>query len=191
MSWLHDKTHEMLDRINEAKRLKAFPFFRPFENLGPRVKVGSGSYINFTSNDYLGLSQDPRLIRRAIEGVSRYGTGLGSSRLQATADRHNVLESRLARWLGFQDCAVCTTGYTALVALLSSYLDDDTTVALDKLCHAALVDGVYMAQGMCPDLEVRYFKHNSPTALRRVLSQSEKKKKLVVTEGLFSVDGDL
>ena len=191
MSWLHDKTREFLAEVEDAKRQKAFPFLRPFENIGPRVKIGNGSYINFTSNDYLGLSQDPRLIRQAIAGVTRFGTGLGSSRLQATAVRHNVLEARLARWLGFQDCAVFSTGYTALVGLLSCYLDDDTTVALDKLNHAAIVDGVYMAQGMCPNLEVRYFKHNSPTALRRVLSQSEKKKKLVVVEGLYSVDGDL
>jgi len=191
MSWLHDKTTEFLGEVAEAKRLKAFPFLRAFENIGPRVKIGNGSYINFTSNDYLGLSQDPRLIRAAIQGVERYGTGLGSSRLQATADRHNLLEARLARWLGFQDCAVFTTGYTALVGLLTTYLDDDTTVALDKLSHAAIVDGIYMAQGMNPDIEVRYFKHNSPTALRRALSQSEKKKKLVVVEGLYSVDGDL
>jgi glycine C-acetyltransferase len=190
MSWLHDKTTEFLSEVAEAKRQKAFPFLRPFENIGPRVKIGSGSYINFTSNDYLGLSQDPRLIRRAAAGVARFGTGLGSSRLQATATRHNVLEDRLARWLGFPACAVFTTGYQALVGLLSTYLDDDTTVALDKLSHAAIVDGVYMAQGMCPDLEVRYFKHNNVTALRKVLAQSDKPKKLVVVEGLYSVDGD-
>lgn len=191
MSWLHDKTTEFLTEVAEAKKLKAFPFLRPFENIGTRVKIGSGSYINFTSNDYLGLSQDPRLIRRAVAGATAYGTGLGSSRLQATADRHNVLEGRLARWLGYQDCAVFTTGYGALLGLLSTYLDDDTTVALDKLSHAAIVDGVYMAQGMCPDLEVRYFKHNNVTALRKILQQSEKKHRLVVCEGLYSVDGDL
>lgn len=191
MSWLHDKTTEFLTEVAEAKEKKAFPFFRPFENIGPRVKIGRGSYINFTSNDYLGLSQDRRLIERAVDGVTRYGTGLGSSRLQATSDRHHVLEGRLARWLGFQDCCVFTSGYQGLVGLLSVYPDDDTTVALDKLSHAAILDGVFLAQGQCPDLELRFFKHNSVKSLRRILSQSDKPKKLVVCEGLYSVDGDL
>jgi len=191
MSWLHDKTTEFLSEVQEAKDQKAFPFFRPFENIGPRVKIGRGSYINFTSNDYLGLSQDRRLIDRAIDGVSRYGTGLGSSRLQATADRHHLLEARLAKWLGFQDGAVFTSGYQGLVGLLSTYPDDDTTVVLDKLSHAAILDGVNLAQGQCPDLELRYFKHNSVKSLRRILSQSDKPKKMVVVEGLYSVDGDL
>lgn len=164
---------------------------RRFENIGPRVKIRRGSYINFTSNDYLGLSQDKRLIKAGQNAIEHYGTGLGSSRLQATSDRHDELEFRLAKWLDFGACSVFTSGYQALVGVLSTFPDDDTTVALDKLSHASILDGVYLAQGMNPDLELRFFKHNSAKALRRVLSQSEKKKKLVVVEGLYSVDGDI
>ena len=116
MSWLHDQTTEMLTRIEEAKAKNAFPFFRPFENIGTRVRVGNGSYVNFTSNDYLGLSQDPRLIEAAVEGTRRYGTGLGSARPQATTVRHLELERRLARWVGTTGCAVFTTGYQTLLA---------------------------------------------------------------------------
>ncbi len=191
MSWLHDMTTEFLDEVEEVKEQKAFPFFRPFENMGTRVKIGSGSYVNFTSNDYLGLSQDPRLIGRAVDAVHHYGTGLGSARLQATSDRHETLERRLATWLGFQSCCIFTTGYQGMVGVLSTYADDDTTVALDKLSHACILDGAFLAQGVNPDLELRFFKHNNAKSLRRALSQSEKKKKLVVVEGLYSVDGDM
>jgi 8-amino-7-oxononanoate synthase len=191
VSWLHDKTTSFLDRIAEAKRLKAFPFFRPFENLGPRVKVGTGSYVNFTSNDYLGLTQHPKLIAAACEGTRRYGTGLGSARPQATSVRHEELEARLARWTRKEACAVFTTGYQSLVGTLSTFLDDETTVALDKLSHASIIDGVMLAQGMYPNLEIRWFNHNKPDSLDKVLASAGNDKKLVVVEGLYSVDGDL
>lgn len=181
----------MLSRIEVAKEKKAFPFFRPFENIGPRVKVGGGSYVNFTSNDYLGLSQHPALISAACAGTRKYGTGLGSARPQATTDRHLALEEGLARWLGYQGCAVFTTGYQSLVGVLQAFLDDETTVALDKLSHASIIDGVLMAQGKSPDLEVRFFKHNHVKQLDDILASSTNKKKMVVIEGLYSVDGDL
>ena len=79
MSWLHDKTTTILTRVAEAKEKKVFPYFRRFENVGPRVKIGSGSYLNFQSNDYLGLSQDPRLVRRAIAGTKKFMESHGFS----------------------------------------------------------------------------------------------------------------
>lgn len=191
MSWLHDKTSELLTRIDEAKRNKAFPFFRPLENVGARVKVEGGSYINFTSNDYLGLSRDKRLIKAAVAGMHDYGTGLGSARPQATSVRHRELEERLAKWMGFEACANFTTGYQALVGTLSTFLDDDTTVILDRLNHASIMDGVLLAKGQHPDLEVRFFPHNRMKGLRKALETAEHAKKMVVVEGLYSVDGDL
>src|ERR1700679_1790729 len=191
MSWLHDQTTEMLTRIEEAKAKNAFPFFRPFENIGTRVRVGDGSYVNFTSNDYLGLSQHPKLIEAAVEGTRRYGTGLGSARPQATTVRHLELERRLARWTGYGACAVFTTGYQALVGVLQTFLDDQTSVVLDKLSHASIIDGVLMAQGKSPDLEVRFFRHNNVAHLDTILGATQNPKKMVVIEGLYSVDGDL
>lgn len=191
MSWLHEQTVAMNTRIAEAKEKKAFPFFRPFENIGTRVKVGGGSYVNFTSNDYLGLSQSPKLIEAACAGTRKYGTGLGSARPQATTIRHLELERRLARWTGYQSCAVFTTGYQALVGVLQTFLDDETTVVLDKLSHASIIDGILMAQGKSPDLEVRWFKHNDVKQLDTILGQAANPKKMVVIEGLYSVDGDI
>jgi 7-keto-8-aminopelargonate synthetase-like enzyme len=191
MSWLHDKTDTLIRRIDRAKTKKVFPYFKQFRNVGPRVRVGSGSYLNFQSNDYLGLSQDPRLVRRAIAGTKKFGTGLGSARPQATTIRHDHLERRLATWLGKQACAVFTTGYQALVGTLQAFSDDDTTLVLDRLCHASIIDGMLVAQGQNPDLEVRFFKHNDVKSLDKALSGASNKNKLIVVEGLYSVDGDL
>ena len=191
MSWLHDKTTTLLSRIEEGKAKKVFPYFRMFENVGPRVRVGSGSYLNFQSNDYLGLSQDPRLIRPAIEGTRRFGTGLGSARPQATTVRHQLLEERLARWAGKEACIVFTTGYQALVGALESFCDDETTLVLDRLNHASIIDGMLVAQGQNPDLEVRFFKHNDMKSLEKALEGASNPKKMVAVEGLYSVDGDM
>ena len=191
MSWLHDQTTEFIRRIEDAKAKKAFPYFRPFENIGPRVKVGDGSYLNFASNDYLGLSQHPKLIAAAVEGTKRYGTGLGSARPQATSVRHVELERRLAKWTMYQACAVFTTGYQALVGVLETFLDDSTSVVLDKLSHASIIDGILVAQGRCPDLEVRFFKHNNVAHADSLLGNCINQKKMIVVEGLYSVDGDL
>lgn len=191
MSWLHDKTTPLLSRIAEAKRMNAFPYFRPFESVGATVKIGGRDYVNFTSNDYLGLSQHPDLIAAACAGTMKYGTGLGSARPQATSVRHQELERRLASWLHREACAVFTTGYQSLVGTLSTFLDDQTTVILDKLSHASIHDGVLLALGQNPNLEVRYFAHNDVRGLERVLSSCEHSQRLVVVEGLYSVDGDL
>ncbi|MGC4070149.1 MAG: aminotransferase class I/II-fold pyridoxal phosphate-dependent enzyme [Polyangiaceae bacterium] len=191
MSWLHDKTTEILGRVDKAKRLKAYPYFRPFENIGPRVGVGDGSYINYTSNDYLGLSQDKRLIEAACAGTRHFGTGLGSARPQATTVRHNLLEERLAHWLGYGGCTVFTTGYQFIVGTMQAFLDDETTVVLDKLSHAAIIDGALLAKGQSEDLEIRFFKHNDVANLDKTLAGAANPKKMVVIEGLYSVDGDM
>ncbi len=191
MSWLHDDTAEFLQTVEEVTQRNANPFFRPFENIGTRVKIGRGSYINFTSNDYLGLSQDPRLIERSIAATRQYGTGLGSARPQATSVLHEGLERELANWMGYESCAIFSTGFMAIMGAIATFADDDTTLICDKLSHASILDGAHLAQGQSPDLELRFFKHNNAKSLRRILSQSEKKKKMVVCEGLYSVDGDL
>jgi 8-amino-7-oxononanoate synthase len=191
MTWLHDKTTEILARVEKAKSFRAFPYFRPFQNIGPRVHIGDGSYINYTSNDYLGLSQRKALIDAACEGTRKYGTGLGSARPQAHSVRHDLLEERLARWLGYTGCAVFTTGYQSIVGTLQTFLDDETTVVLDKLSHASIIDGVLLAKGQCEELEMRFFKHNDVASMDKALAGAANPKKMVVIEGLYSVDGDL
>jgi 8-amino-7-oxononanoate synthase len=126
-----------------------------------------------------------------VAGTQQYGTGLGSSRLQASTPRHDELENRLARFLGFPACATFTTGYQSVVGTLSTYLDNDCTVVLDNLSHASILDGTALAKGNHPGLEIRFFKHNSIKGLRRVLSSCRDRKVLVVVEGLYGADGDV
>lgn len=190
MTWLHDKTHELLKRVREAQDKRAFPFFRPMSNVGSRVQIREKSCINFTSNDYLGLSQDKRLIAAASAGIEKFGTGLGSGRPQATSVRHETLEERLAQWLGREAAGVFTTGYQASVGSISAFLDNECTVVLDRLSHASIMDGVFLAQGQYPELELRTFKHNNMKSLEKVLKTAEHSKIMVVVEGLYSVDGD-
>ncbi len=192
MSWLQEQTTELLGRIEEAKSLEVYPYFREFQKVGPRVWIDGKQFINFTSNDYLGLSQDKRLIEAAKRGAEEYGTGLGSSRIQATTDRHVELERRLAEWYGFPACTVFTTGYQSLVGLISTFAAAKSTWILDNLSHASILDGAFLAQGTHgEDLEIRFFRHNSPKGLRRTLRSSEFEKKLVVIEGVYSLDGDM
>ncbi len=191
MTWLHRTTQGVLAEVERAKDAGCFPFFRPFENVGPHVGIGRERYVNFTSNDYLGLSQHADVKHAAIRGVEAYGTGLGSSRLQATSVRHEELEQRLARWLQVEACAIFPSGYQALVGTLQAFLDDETLVALDNQSHASVLDGLYLAKGQHPDLEERYFRHNSVKGLRRVLATTERANRLVVVEGLYGADGDL
>lgn len=191
MSWLHEKTTELLPRVEHAKSLKVFPYFRPMQNIGPRIKIGDKSCLNYASNDYLGLSQSPALIEAAVAGTRKYGTGLGSARPQATSIRHEELERRLARWLSFGGCTVFTTGYQAIVGTMQTFLDDDTTLVMDKLSHASIMDGMLLAQGQHPDMEVRMFKHNDMAHLEKTLAGAAHAKRMIVVEGLYSVDGDL
>jgi glycine C-acetyltransferase len=191
MSWLIEKTAPLLAQVEQARALDAFPYFRPMENVGVRVKIGERWYLNFTSNDYLGLSQDARLKARATAGIERFGNGLGSSRLQATTPLHEELESRLANWLGLEASALFASGYQTLVGVLAAFLDDDSAVIADTYSHASILDGILLAKGKHPDLEERFFRHNSLKALRRCLQTTEKPNQLVVVEGLYSADGDL
>jgi len=191
MSWLHDSTIDLLSKVEELREAKAYPFFRPLENVGARVKVGTGSYVNFASNDYLGLSLDPRVVAAGIQGVRRYGTGLGSARPQATSVRHEELERRLAAWLGYEACMVYTTGYQSMVGILAAFMDDDVTLVLDRLAHACIMDGMLLSRGEHPEMEVRFFKHNNLKSLRKCLQTSEHAKKMIVVEGYYSVDGDM
>ncbi len=190
--WLKEIITPFLNRIREARELDIYPYFREFQNVGPRVWIDDRQFINFTSNDYLGLSQHPALIEAAQRAVENYGTGLGSSRIQATTDRHVELEEKLAQWFGYPACMVFTTGYQSLVGVISTFAGPETTLILDNLSHASIIDGMRMARGMWGDkLEIRTFKHNSIRGIRRILKSAKYPKKFLIVEGVYSLDGDI
>ena len=191
MSWIDDKAHNELARIRKAREKQVYPYFREFEKGGLHTSVGGQDIINFSSNDYLGLTNHPKVKEAAHRAVDKYACGLSSSRVQATTTEHVDLERRLAKWFGFEKCLVFTTGYQAMVGTIATLADKDTTLILDSYSHACILDGTFLAAGVpgrAP--EVRFFNHNSARSLERILKSRDRKNAIVLIEGVYSLDGD-
>ncbi len=192
MSWIDDKAYLELARVREAKASQVYPFFRVFENGGLHTTIAGKPVVNFSSNDYLGLTNHPKVKEAAKLAIDKYSTGLSSSRPQATTVAHVELEERLARFFGYETALVFTTGYQAMVGAIMALADQDTTLILDNLSHACILDGTFLAAGTpTKSPEVRFFNHNSAKSLERILKTKERKNVLVLVEGVYSLDGDL
>ena len=191
MTWIDDKAHHELARVREAREMGVYPFFRPFESGGLRTSVAGHHFVNFSSNDYLGLTNHPAVKEAAHRAVDQFACGLSSSRVQATTTAHVELEQRLAKFFGFEKALITTTGYQAMVGTVMALADRDTTLILDNLAHACILDGTFLAAGTpgrAP--EVRFFNHNSARSLERVLKSRERTNAMVLVEGIYSLDGD-
>ncbi|RYU70574.1 8-amino-7-oxononanoate synthase [Aliivibrio finisterrensis] len=152
-----------------------------------RLVVDGQSYINFSGNDYLGLAGSKELTQAWQQGLSLYGSGSGASPLVTGYSKpHADLESQLAEWLGF-DCALLfNSGFSANQAVLFSLLEKGDTLLQDKLNHASLMEA-----GILSPATMKRFKHNDISHLTKLLTMSDNSPSLVVTEGVFSMDGDL
>lgn len=152
-----------------------------------RLVVDGQSYINFSGNDYLGLAGSKELTQAWQQGLSLYGCGSGASPLVTGYSKpHADLESQLAEWLGF-DCALLfNSGFSANQAVLFSLLEKGDTLLQDKLNHASLMEA-----GILSTATMKRFKHNDISHLTKLLTASDNSPSLVVTEGVFSMDGDL
>jgi glycine C-acetyltransferase len=199
MSWIDDKARTELTRgrggaamsIREAREKQVYPYFREFEIGGLHTRIDGKPVINFSSNDYLGLTNHPRVKEAAKAAIDKYACGLSSSRPQATTSEHVMLERRLAKWFGYESCLTFTTGYQAMLGTIAALADKDTTLVLDSYSHACILDGTFLAAGVpgrAP--EVRFFNHNSAKSLERILKTRERKNALVLVEGVYSLDGD-
>jgi len=148
--------------------------------------------IHFASNDYLGLSHHPRIQQAYQEAINIYGSGATASRLICgTMEPHRELETLLAQAKGIDAALTFSTGYATSIGVLTALLQKGDTVIMDKLCHASLIDGARMSGAT-----LRVFPHNHLTKLKSLLASTEKKtaassRTLVVTESVFSMDGDL
>jgi 8-amino-7-oxononanoate synthase len=191
MSWIDEKAWNGLSIVREAREQQVYPLFRPWEKGGLHSSLYGKPVVNFSSNDYLGLTMHPKVREAAKRAVEQFACGLSSSRVQATTIAHVELEDRLARWFGFEKCCVFTTGYQAMVGTIQALADRDTTLVLDNLSHACILDGTFLAAGVpTQGPEVRYFNHNSAKSLERCLKTRERKNALVLMEGIYSLDGD-
>lgn len=158
---------------------------------GVRVRMGGREFLNFSSNDYLGLANDPVLTEAAAATLRDWGAGAGASRLLcgSLAPFHE-LEQALARLKGAEAALLFSTGFAAALGTIPALVGADDIVILDRLAHACLVDGARLSRA-----RLRVFRHNDPADLERILRWAESRRGegavLVVTESVFSMDGDL
>jgi 7-keto-8-aminopelargonate synthetase-like enzyme len=191
MSWIDEKAHAELARVREAKAKQVYPYFREFESGGLHSTIAGKPVVNFSSNDYLGLTNHPKVKEAAKKAIDKYACGLSSSRVQATTIEHVELETRLAKWFGYEKCLMFTTGYQAMLGTIVSLADKDTTLVLDSYSHACILDGTFLAAGVPKNTpEVRFFNHNSAKSLERILTTRERKNAMVVVVGVYSLDGE-
>lgn len=153
---------------------------------GREISVNGRQYLNFSSNDYLGLSRDTAVIRAWQEGAERYGVGsAGSGHVTGFTSAHAQLEQELAEWLGYPRALMFISGYAANQAVIAALMQKGDFIFADKLSHASLMEA-----SMQSDATLRRFQHNQPDSLAKLLSKSDGGQALVVTEGVFSMDGD-
>jgi len=153
---------------------------------GPMIECNGKSFLSFCSNDYLGLANHPDIIKAFKQGAERYGVGSGASQLiTGHSFPHAALEEALADFLGYLRVLVFSTGYMANIGVITSLISRHDTVFLDRLSHASLIDASLMAQG-----KLLRYKHLDLTDLSKKISQSNIGEKLIVTEGVFSMEGD-
>jgi 8-amino-7-oxononanoate synthase len=179
-------------RADEVKEAGLYPYFRPIqENEGPVVQIEGRKVVMAGSNNYLGLTSHPLVKEAAIKAIERFGTGCSGSRyLTGTIDLHIELEARLAAFLGYESVLLFSTGYQTALGVISSLVSKGDYVISDKENHACIINGCVLAKGGFAEF-IRY-KHNDMEDLEKVLSRlPENASKLVVTDGVFSVSGEL
>lgn len=181
-------------KVEDYKERGIYPYFFPIsENHGPRVVMEGREIIMIGSNNYLGLTKDPRVQEAAIKAIEKFGTSCSGSRfLNGTYDLHVELEARLAKFVKKEAALMFSTGYQTNVGAIYTILDKNAVVITDKTNHACLFDGILLAKGTNPGMVMRRYKHNDMDDLERVISTVDAElPKLIITDGVFSMEGDI
>lgn len=176
---------ERMEVIRSKGRLRTL---RAVRRVSPRECVIDGKkLIDFSSNDYMGLSMRPELIRGAVEWTERFGTSCGASRLiSGTSGACLELEEKIAAWKGFEGALILSSGYVANVGIVSALAGRGSAVFADKLNHASINTGCLLSQA-----EFRRYRHSDTGHLEKLLAMSQIPEKLVASDTVFSMDGDL
>jgi len=175
---------DTLDNYQIQGRLRAL---RTLPRAGSRFEIEGREYLNFSSNDYLSLSQDERVKRAAADAIFKWGTSASASRLvTGDLDIHSELETELASYLGEESALVFGSGFLTNVGVLTSLAGRNDQIFSDKLVHASLIDGVQQSRA-----NHFRFKHNDIEDLQRLMEQNPSSaERIIVTESVFSMDGD-
>jgi len=191
---------ELVSRLGALREQNLFRELRRVDSAqSPHIVIDGRTLLNFSSNDYLGLANDPKLKEAAIEAVQKFGAGAGASRLICgSLAPHHELDETLAAFKGTQAAISFSSGYAAITGTISALLDSNDVIVIDKLVHASIVD----AARLC-GAKVRVFGHNNLNDLEKILRWADnrhatpaiiqtdrKPRTLIVTESVFSMDGD-
>jgi len=177
---------------DEIRQMKAEGVFRRPRVIagpqGPRVVVDGREVINLSSNNYLGLANDPRLREAAMRAVEEYGAGTASVRtIAGTMSLHAELERRLAAFKRTEAAVVFQSGFTANAGTVAAILGRGDVIISDELNHASIIDGCRLSRA-----EIKIFPHKDVAAMRQLLEESRGARRvLVITDGVFSMDGDI
>lgn len=183
-----DKT-DSLTLPNDLRKVDLYPYFQRIEeSRDTEVMIDGHRKIMIGSNNYMGLTHDPRIIEAAKAALDKYGSGnTGSRFLNGNLDIIDQLEEDLADWLGKPRALVFSTGYQTNLGTISALLGRNDTVFVDKLDHACIQDGARLGWG-----EIKRFRHADLDHLEKLLAKADPERgKLIVVDGVFSMEGDL
>lgn len=185
---IFDKCYKFT-RAEEAQEMGIYPYFTPIQEvMGNKVKVDGKEMIMVGSNNYLGLINHPRVMKAAQEAVDRYGVATCGSRfLNGTLDIHKELEERLAKFMKMEAALTFSTGFQTNQGIISTLISRGDAVITDRMVHASIIDACRLSYG-----GAHKFKHNDMADLERIISSLDNDiRKLIVVDGVFSMEGDL
>lgn len=182
-NWIKNNISEIKD-LNLHRKLIEIS-----SSMGPEISIKDKIYYQFASNNYLGLTIDSSTIKSSISSTIKYGTGTGGSRLvTGTSDLHSKLEKEIAKFKKTEDSIVFSSGYLAGIGTISSIMDKEDLIFSDELNHASLIDGARLSKS-----KIVIYKHADMEDLESKLKKNKsfKGKKMILTDSVFSMDGDI
>jgi len=181
----------MLMFFEKLKILKENRLFREIKDRaspqGSKIKLGGREYVNFSSNDYLGLANHPYIINKVKKALAEYGSGSGASRLLSGGSiLHKELEDKTAQFKETESALVFNSGYAANSGIIPAITDKDDMIFSDELNHASIIDGCRLSKA-----KTVIYRHKDLSHLENLIRKEDAKNKIVITETVFSMDGDI
>ncbi len=178
------------DEIQRLKDEHLYQSLKPFDGMqGAEIRMEGRTILNFSSNNYLGLANHPKLMEASKKAIDAYGVGAGAVRtIIGTMSIHEELEAKLAQFKQCEATLVLQSGFTANMAAIPPIVGEGDVIISDELNHASIIDAVRLSRGAGKDI----FPHSNMDALESVLKKHKTaRRKLIVTDGVFSMDGDI
>ncbi|MGE0199978.1 MAG: glycine C-acetyltransferase [Candidatus Melainabacteria bacterium] len=182
-----DFLHDDLQALKDAHLYQELVTFSGMQ--GPEITIDGKTVLNFSANNYLGLTNHPALMQAAREAIDQYGVGAGAVRtIIGTMDLHAQLEEKLARFKHVEAVLTLQSGFTANMAAIPPIMSEGDVIISDALNHASIIDAVRLTKNVAKEV----YAHSDMAALEAVLRKNrDKRRRLIVTDGVFSMDGDI